>query len=33
MHTLTRDKKINVQENQQALVIDYTHYLNCQALG
>lgn len=32
-HTLSKDKKVTIESNEHGLVIDYSHYLNCQALG
>lgn len=31
--TLSKDKKILVEEGMYALVLDYRHYLNAQILG
>lgn len=33
MQRVTRDKKVVVEEGTYAITLDYSHYLNCMALG
>lgn len=30
---ISRDKKVNIEDGHEGVVLDYAHYVNCQALG
>lgn len=33
VQTISKDKRVSIESKQHGLVLDYIHYLNCQALG